>query len=1017
MHSTRRSVFVLAGGGALCVALLASGMAWRETTDAVLAMGEVHGFVSISYGGRAIRLPNASVVLTNLDVGGAGPTATTNAHGRFDTELHPNGRYAICVSAPDVPRQCSDDILTLNNEALVLTEDFQLLAPARSTHGRVQFSDGTSCYGEDRFTKPIEITRVSLLDANNGAVMRGSVTANSEGEFVIGNTPAGPAIVLAECSGSRNVRLFDFKSDTGPNGSAVALAFQNQRPRFLSAAVTGGNGAPARYPRPGDVVTVTANVDDADHDPLHYEWIAASGEILNNCDMPSISWRLPSATAMNVLTVRVTDTRGGVAFRTVRVASGTAPQFSGRVIDAVTSAPIAGASVRVNNGPVVLTTQTGAFLVSTTPANRYALSVDRPEYAMSSQVHPEGRSELTVPLTPALRVTCGLGQACSGAQPGPRGMSIDIPAGAFVDAAGRSATVPINVDFLAYDLSRPNAIPGGTELAGRNGGRDVALRSYGAFSVNATDGGGRRYNLRPGSPARVSLVAQTPGDGRRRSVRHGVSSEASAGAVAPPPTIGTWRYDEATGIWMKMSEARLTETGAYDMVIPTFSAWNADVEFNVASCAQITVDEMHTSYPFRIRFNVNGTIVDVVVTDQDNILRLLPPFTNITAEVHPVFGPDAILGTYQINTGAAASSLYPTNYADCNAIDVATGTKPTVISLAGIPAAHQDQWLSRKIPSLNAATEASEYYTQIGAKPAKDKLSKWLLLNGFPANEVVTYYYNAVDLGFGRQMHCRQTGVNGAAACYVTNFGTNAGGSPDIAVDRAVTNTAPIATVAMEYTPPAGAADSVKFYVYDGNGDLQENATLDSEGPKPSPFICLSCHGGNYNSSTNSISGASFREFDVFTFLYHPTLPAFQLSAQQENFRKLNKIVKETSPAAANPNSPIIALIDGMYTNGGVSTPNTVPVDTYLPPLWAGESALYQEIPRNFCRACHIAQSSGLDWTNGQTFKVGLGPFIGSKVCGPSKVMPHAEVPFKKFWLSGAPSYLSNALALNGCVP
>src|SRR5204862_4439341 len=113
-------------------------------------------------------------------------------------------------------------------------------------------------------------------------------------------------------------------------------------------------------------------------------------------------------------------------------------------------------------------------------------------------------------------------------------------------------------------------------------------------------------------------------------------------------------------------------------------------------------------------------------------------------------------------------------------------------------------------------------------------------------------YYNAGDLGFGREMHCRQSAdANPDVACYVTNYGLPAG-DPVLALSQAIAHDPPVATVGMDYSaPPGGGAKVVKFYVWNAAGNLQNQAALDSEGFKSVPQICLVCHGGTYSESTH----------------------------------------------------------------------------------------------------------------------------------------------------------------------
>jgi mono/diheme cytochrome c family protein len=328
------------------------------------------------------------------------------------------------------------------------------------------------------------------------------------------------------------------------------------------------------------------------------------------------------------------------------------------------------------------------------------------------------------------------------------------------------------------------------------------------------------------------------------------------------------------------------------------------------------------------------------------------------------------------------------------------------------------QFLARKYPA-NADAESIEYYQQIGVldpidptQPGpKATLEQWKTANGFVAGvtDVTATYFNEFDLRFGREMHCIASGA-GKVACYVTNYGQKPNGDPgpggpqDLALRDAVLRANPVATVAMEYDPAEGTS-SVQFYVYNGAGNYVAKAELDSQGFKAVPGICQNCHGGNYNTSTNLVEGANFLPFDVFSFEY-TLLPGYSRTEQEESFRELNRLVKQTQPSQA-----IRDLIDGMYP-GGVDQAGSVASSTYVPPGWivpddpntpdVNESnaagVIYNLVVRPYCRTCHIATdpARNLSWTSYEQFRNAAG-LIKSDVCG-SHVMPHAEVTWLKFW-------------------
>jgi hypothetical protein len=392
------------------------------------------------------------------------------------------------------------------------------------------------------------------------------------------------------------------------------------------------------------------------------------------------------------------------------------------------------------------------------------------------------------------------------------------------------------------------------------------------------------------------------------------------------------------------------------------------------------------------------------------------------------------------------------NYAICNGFDTAplpgNPTKPAVIELTVPP---HDPFITGFGPGNQATSDA--YYTQLGVlggPTLRDNFTDWKATNGFNndptilvGGEANAQYFNNADLQLGRDMHCLKT-VNAGkthVACYVSNYGSGpiiVQGDPQTGVQEAVDHSIqPAATVAMEYddqglSPPP--VDAVQFYAYKGNGDPFENPALDSEGNKFLPQNCMACHGGTYNAGTNRVEGASFLAFDVFSFIYDNRAAKHKgLEDQQEQLRQLNSLAKATKPNNTNPDEPMVSFINGMYAWSGCNV-DTVgcraqdgptvahPADQgpFTPPGWttnATTTALYQTIPRPYCRTCHLSQSNTFppDWTAfTQMTDPGNKPDIQLRVCiqtltngvpnGSQKFMPHAEVPYKAFWFSSNPS-------------
>jgi hypothetical protein len=345
------------------------------------------------------------------------------------------------------------------------------------------------------------------------------------------------------------------------------------------------------------------------------------------------------------------------------------------------------------------------------------------------------------------------------------------------------------------------------------------------------------------------------------------------------------------------------------------------------------------------------------------------------------------------------------------------GGTAALVSTSNIPtaagtAATFGGFLGRKGTVTTADT--FNYYLLNGLPPT---LASFKSSFGFPTGEVTATYFNDGDLGLGREMHCKATS-GGGVACYVTNYDGNHDPNqtspvfnldPTTVLADATQHVHGFATVAMIYTGGTGA-NSVKFVVYDANGNWTPTARLDSTGNNVSvPNNCLACHGINatFSAANHTVSAnAKFLPFDPFSFKYS-TAAGFTFADQADKFRRLNALVR-----AANPTPAIAELIDGMYAPKAVTDPTAVANNDFVPDDWrfangslAG-TGLYKGTIKVGCRTCHIsATSPGLDFNSADDFSP-LIDTIRNDVCGTQHIMPHAERVMKKFWESGARAYL-----------
>jgi len=131
-----------------------------------------------------------------------------------------------------------------------------------------------------------------------------------------------------------------------------------------------------------------------------------------------------------------------------------------------------------------------------------------------------------------------------------------------------------------------------------------------------------------------------------------------------------------------------------------------------------------------------------------------------------------------------------------------------------------------------------------------------------------------------------------------------------------------------------------KFYAYGADGNRIYDADLDGRAAdangvpnagvvKYMPTLCVVCHGGKPKSLVNGVypdngdTGAQFLPWDLNTFVYDATDPAFSRAAQEPLFKIFNQSVLATYPAPITRTwTGNAAIPDGDYN--GVTLPLTV---------------------------------------------------------------------------------------------
>ena len=1017
----------------------------------------------------AIDVPDAKVTLVN----GANvvvASGVTHIDGSFRLRAPAPGLYSLCWDIQG-RRGCRREIPI--NAGINSLRRVQAPVEGPVVLGRVLNGDGRACWLNDPFFNLNVATRMGVLDAGGRAVI-GPQRANTRGYYVIPLPTFGAFTLTAQCERAA------VKAPVSISGATtVNLKLPNRAPRLRELAARQGSRAVVQVV-PSSAYVLSADGHDADGDGIEYLWRENDGSGTVAGVNPTLNLLAPTTPGRHSRYVIARDGKGGYAYKRIDLEVA-APRItvSGIAIDEVTRAPVPKATVELA-GVKTTTSARGWFSVKVVPNvdNRYVLNIHHPKYALMSRVYDRSSTgntyeligaQLTVhPAGSAIDVLdtssagpCG-GKSRIGASPlrtveyidpgqenqqrlDPalisklttatdcvhQGARLRIPAGALVQQATGAAPVgDIRLSMATLDPTR-RMLPGDYQAVAA--GVRSELLSYGAVFAEFTDSVGNALNLRPGTKAEVRV----PVPPKQRATAK--------------PTIDFWSYDEKTGRWVPEGKGTLVGTGsAMEYVASTvhFSTLNMDVAGSdpaVSTCVRFEVGASlaaWTNLKLRATVSYNGNAVQTKETFLDGnqyhaVFRIpygagFPPNT-LRVELFGTYsGQSVVLVDNIINTDArpkmTGTNLWPPYpYTECGTPVVLEADPIATPAYATNDATGRPYFLTGPsgifLPPDGEA-QATTYYANVAA--AKPTLGDWWVANGFNAVDgsggTRAAYLNHNDLGFGRDMNCRQTG-GGKLACYVTNYGAP-NQNPANADDAQARNPATRgATVAMEYDPAAGA-EAVQFFVYGNSGataGLLKFADLDGFGPKPVPHLCVVCHGGEpLLSPSGKAEYARFREFDLPTFKYSGNrswnFGATTLSAAELNsFGTLNQFVQAASPAT----SPIGPLIGAWYP-GGFATAPVAPTAATVPSGWSAEVTGYNGVYGPTCRTCHIARDSGsaasfLTFNSEATFGV-----ASYAVCNLGRTMPNAVVTYKNFWADPArvlafETLMNPPLAANTC--
>lgn len=1034
--------------------------------------------------GPNIFVPGVEVILRNASTNTVGATVKTDLSGRFTFWAVTAGSYRVCWKAAGYLPGCYSKVIDIRNLPFWLgpvriaierpDSSTTLFGTVRMRGGPIRMMEPTTGVNAFAVVRVVDVATQAVLD---------SALVNNAGEYVLPRVSIRADIrLIARLEGAEETRTILTEFLRSAPSHRVDLTFMNYSPRIDLVSTSGGKRA--RTASPGAVVRLVARGVDMDGDPVTFRWSLPNGSgTLSATTGGTVHWTLPATPGLHQVFVYASDGKGGYATGTTTVSTtGLGIEFSGKV-DATDAPAVPQAEVDVN-GKTTLTNAGGFFTLRVPEADRYVLNVRKPGYNLVSRIYPEGVAGGTWTMTRGtvrtvdpkqpidiaderkyqrcsgsfaqqvdwsahveagrpryqdgrgnvVRIGAPLAQSRREPRCGP-GIRIQIPANALVDESGQPPSGMVDVTLFTVDLRAPFDMPGDYTARG-SGGQDSVMESYGAGGVDVT-AGGTRYNLRSGATAALTIP---------------IDPDQLAAPAAEPASIPLLSYDERNGVWVR--EGMMQRVGSnYVGTVRHFSTFNSDLLKQNQACVQVYSPPPQTgfqglpatSYNLEVQIpQASGTPPRILSNSVDNsvpyhVIYNLPTNTDIVlVPFSPTTGP---YGTFIVNTGGPQSptnpNLPPYPYQACRStvtlFDVdepAPATDAFLHGLYSFAAANLTE-LQATNPALAADFDAAtgNYYAQIDPRSLRTTFSAFQQKNGFTAGgDTRAIFANSVDLGFGRDMHCKKTTASDGLediACYVTNYGNET--TPDNAdFQNAVDGIGAIATVAMEYSrienPPGptefdpGEQRAVKFYVYaQPAGTLLRAANLDGRGARPVPQLCMVCHGGEYatapsaagvpvfNSRTSVKLGSVFIPFDLNAFtIVDGYNPAWNKANQQVAFKAFNQdMVLATQPGAV-PSE----IITGMYNPPTASTQT----ENFVVAGWnanPGRQAMYLNVIRQSCRMCHgsrpqpAAGSQELRFHQAVDFAAlgGIPPF---RVCT-ERVMPHALITYNRFWQSIGP--------------
>lgn len=262
-------------------------------------------------GQPTVLLPDISVFLRNIDTGNPLRETKTGSDGGYAIEDLPAGSYQLCWEAAGWVSGCQVDPIVLSNDTEYshkYLDPIAILPEGQTIMGHVQLADGSACeYSNSEFDVQ-QSASVSALDAG-GRVIRGPVTANDAGEYVLAGLPAEHLRVRATCAnGSVEEPVTAVLLASG----ALDLTLNTVRPRLVAMTAQLGSQQ-VKSVLPGTTVELAAEAQANQADQLQYRWATDPGfGTIVSTGGNHARWTAPSGSATGQIRVLISNDHGGL---------------------------------------------------------------------------------------------------------------------------------------------------------------------------------------------------------------------------------------------------------------------------------------------------------------------------------------------------------------------------------------------------------------------------------------------------------------------------------------------------------------------------------------------------------------------------------------------------------------------------------------------------------------------------------------------------------------------------------